>query len=280
MLASARRRACTAGYHLPAAARLRAICRPGDLARRKPRAAANSPGGRERPPYIRRQTCGKIENGRLPQSPRNEFRFRQNCTEPHTTPAQGRMLASARRRACAADTACLPLPACGRFAGRAISPAENPAPPQAPPAGVNARPTSSGKRTARPETAGRRKARATSSASGKTVPSHTPPLRRGGCLHPPAAGPVRRDTTCLRPPACGRFAGRAISPAGNPAPPQAPLAGVNAAPRSAPQPSLSLRANQIQPFKKSCRPAGKEVPMPYDFKKSKKNSISPRPRLP
>ena len=190
MLASARRRACAAGYRLPAAARLRAICRAGDLARRKPRAAAafpggrerppyilrqtngkngngrppslhdrcsyerkprcgrhprvgadacirpppglyggiplacgrppagdlqagrsrppktraaaNSPGGRERPPYIRRQTCGKIENGRLPQSPRNEFRFRQNCTEPHTTPAQGRMLASARRRACAA----------------------------------------------------------------------------------------------------------------------------------------------------------------------------------
>ena len=102
MLASARRRACTAGYHLPAAARLRAICRPGDLARRKPRAAANSPGGRERPPYILRQTNGKTGNGRPPQNPRNEFRFRQNCTEPHTTPAQGRMLASARRRACAA----------------------------------------------------------------------------------------------------------------------------------------------------------------------------------
>ena len=112
MLASARRRACAAGYRLPAAARLRAICRAGDLARRKPRAAAAFPGGRERPPYIRRQTCGKIENGRLPQSPRNEFRFRQNCTEPHTTPAQGRMLASARRRACAAGYR---LPAAARL---------------------------------------------------------------------------------------------------------------------------------------------------------------------
>ena len=102
MLASARRRACAAGYRLPAAARLRAICRPGDLARRKPSAAASSPGGRERPPYLFRQTNGKTGNGRPAQSPRNEFSFRQNCTEPHTTPAQGRMLASARRRACTA----------------------------------------------------------------------------------------------------------------------------------------------------------------------------------
>ena len=56
--------------------RLRAICRAGDFARRKPRAAASSPGGRERPPYIFRQTDGKTENGRPAQSPRNEFRFR------------------------------------------------------------------------------------------------------------------------------------------------------------------------------------------------------------
>ncbi len=130
------------------------------------------------------------------------------------------------------DPACLRPPACGRFAGRAISPAENPAPPQPSPAGVNARPTSAGKRAARPETAGRRKARATSSASGKTVPSHTPPLRRGRCLHPPAAGPVRRDPACPSPPAGGRFVGRAILPAGNPAPPQPSPAGVNARPTS------------------------------------------------
>ena len=130
------------------------------------------------------------------------------------------------------DPACLRPPACGRFAGRAISPAENPAPPQPSPAGVNARPTSAGKRAARPKTAGRRKARATSSASGKTVPSHTPLCVGADDFHPPAAGPVRRDPACPSPPAGGRFVGRAILPAGNPAPPQPSPAGVNARPTS------------------------------------------------
>ena len=77
MLASARHWACAVKYRLPVAARLRAICRAGNLARRKPRAAAAFPGGRERPPYILRQMFGKIGNGRPAQSPRNEFRFRQ-----------------------------------------------------------------------------------------------------------------------------------------------------------------------------------------------------------
>ena len=171
MLASARHRACAVKYRLPAAARLRAICRAGDLARRAPRAAASSPGGRERPPYILRQTNGKSGNGRPPQSPRNEFCFRQKLYRATHHPCAGAddfhpPAAGPVRR----DPACLLPPACGQFVGRARSPALHP---------------QANVRQDRKWQAGAKPAQRVP-LQAKTVPSHTPLcVEADDCIRPP-----------------------------------------------------------------------------------------------